>query len=141
MLKLYSLAIKNNNIGALFLIPFLNDNLYCFNLFLITKKEFDLNSIINIKYDLIKINSITQYYEDTITLEILEKIYDFSTLQFKDYIVPIEELKKTRPYDIFSLPEKIEYDNFLKFMIEHIDDNFQNNGELNKKEIILREKL
>lgn len=142
LLKLYNLAIKNNNIGALFLYPFLNNNFYCFNIFLIVNQEFDLNSIINNQYNVIKVNSVTQYYEGTITLDIIENIYDFSNLQFKDYIITHEEIEKTTPYNVFDLPEKIEYNNFLESFNQYIDDNpGKDFSEFYKKSNFLRDKL
>ena len=95
ILKLYKIAIEKNQIGAFFLHPFLDNNLYCFNIFLIVKNNFDLNEILNSNFNLIKINSVIEYYPNTLTIEVTKKMYDLLNVQFKDHIVPYDDVSKT----------------------------------------------
>lgn len=69
ILKIYNLTIESNQIGAFFTYFFFdNKNKYCFNIFLIVKDNFNINIIFNINFDLIKINLIIKYNEQTLSL-------------------------------------------------------------------------
>lgn len=114
LLCLYDISINSGKINAISTTPSLKNNLYCFDIFIITNNDFELNKLLDLKFNIIKINSVIQYYENTLNIELFQNKYDLLNLQFKDYLIPYDELKKTRPYDIFSLPEKIELDNFYK---------------------------
>jgi hypothetical protein len=116
--QIYNIAVQKNTIGAFFIHPFLLDEYYCFNIFLIVTNEFNFKEFLNLNFNTIKINSCVEYYENTLTLEFLEKIYDLNSLEFKDYIIPSNHLKKTRPYDRFALEEKKEYDDFLDYFMK-----------------------
>ena len=113
MLQIYNLAVEFDQIGAFFTYPiFDKNNKYCFNMFLITKQNFDINKILKINFKLIKINSVIIHTQKTLTIELMQKMYDLTNVQFKDYIIDEEEDKKTRPYDENLLPEKIEWIEF-----------------------------
>jgi hypothetical protein len=138
--QIYNLSVKNNTIGAFFMHPFLSNNNYCFNIFIIVTDKFDLNEFFNLKFNIIKINSFIEYYESNLTLDFLEKIYNLDLLEFHDYIVPSKDIEKTRPYNVFDLEEKKELDNFYDYL--SIYENAQvTSKESEKKITYLREKL
>ena len=114
ILQIYKTSIKNNKVGSFFIYPELIDDFYCFHVFIIAKNSFNLNFLLSLNFNIIKINSIVEHNENTITIELMQKMYNLLNLQFKDYIIPYVEIKKTRPYKLLELPEKIELDNALK---------------------------
>ena len=142
ILEIYKIAIKKNQISAFFLHPVLNTNFYCFNMFLIVKNNFDLNEILNLNLNLIKINSIIEYHPHTLTLEITKNIYDLLNVEFKDYIVPYSELKKTRPYDVFNLQEKKDLNILYDKKNEMRENNFKKDfSEIDERIKISKKKL
>jgi len=142
ILKIYKIAIEKNQIDAFFLHPLLDANFYCFDFFLIVKNDFNLNEMLNLNFNLIKINSIIEYHPHTLTLEITKKIYDLLNVEFKDYIVPYTELKKTRPYNVFDLQEKKDLNNLYNKLFKMRENNFKIGINEIKKEIeILEDKL
>jgi hypothetical protein len=142
LIKIYNLSVKNNTIGAFFVYPFLLNNNYCFNIFLIVTDKFNLNEFFNLKFNVIKINSCIEFYENTLTLDILEKIYNLDLLEFRDYIIPYKDIEKTRPYNVFDLQEKKDFDNFLIFLCKWMNENCKPYPEeLKKQEMSLMEKL
>lgn len=114
LLCLYDISVNNGQINAIYTIPSLKNNLYCFDIFLITNNDFELKKLLDLNFNIIKINSVIQYYKNTLNIELMQKKYDLLNLQFKDYLVPFDDMKKTEPYDFFSLPEKIDLDNFYE---------------------------
>jgi len=95
IITLYKLAIEQNQIKALFFHPILKNNLYIYDIFIIIDQNFNFDDILKLKFNLIKISSYIEYYSNTLTLELTHKMYDLLNVQFKDYIVPIEEKMKT----------------------------------------------
>ena len=114
LLYLYNISINGGGIGAISVLPFLKNGFYCFDMFLIVDNNFNLESLLDFKFNIIKIKSIIKYDENNLNIEIMQKKYDLLNLQFKDCLIPYSEIKKTKPYDLFSLPEKIEVENFYK---------------------------
>ena len=112
ILQIYTIGIKTDSIGSFFIYPELINDLYCFHLFIIVKNNFNLDVLLSLNFNIIKISSIIQHNENTITIKLMQKMYDLLNLQFKDYIIPFNEIEKTKPYDILKLPEKIELNNF-----------------------------
>jgi hypothetical protein len=124
LIQIYKNLIKDRSVGAFFLYPETINDFYCFNLFLI-----------------IKINSVVEYNKNTLTVELMKNIYDLSKLQYKDYIIPFDDMNKTRPYNLFDLQEKKDLVNYYDFYFELKKKNpnldttvFQNNiSELENK--------
>jgi hypothetical protein len=140
--QIYNLSVKNNTIGAFFMYPFLSNNNYCFNIFLIVTDKFNLNEFFDLKFNVIKVNSCVEYYENNLSLDFLEKTYNLDLLKFRDYIIPYKEIEKTTPYNIFDLEEKKELDRYLDFLCKWMDKNLQPiPKELEKQEMFLIEKL
>ena len=125
ILKLYKLSIDNKQIDAFFLHPYLKNNFYCFDIFLIVNQNFDLNELLNYNFNLIRINSVIQYNSSTLTLDILKKFYDLLNMQFKDYFISYNDMKKTRPYDVFELQEKKDLSSAYKDFSE-MNRNYPN---------------
>lgn len=123
LLCLYNISINNGKINAISALPFLKNGFYCFDIFLIVDDDFNLEKLLNLEFNLIKIKSIIKYDENNLNIEIMQKKYDLLNLQFKDYLIPHEEIKKTEPYDLFSLPEKIEVEKFYKKIFSFIEEN------------------
>ena len=82
------------------------------------KEDFDLGEILSLNFNLVKINSINEYNENNLDSINFKELYDLPNLKFKDYIITREELKKIRPYDVFKLPEKIEWDNYYDYYFD-----------------------
>lgn len=118
ILQIYNLSITNNNIGAYFIYPELINNYYCFHLFLIVKPDFNLEQLLSLNFNIIKVNSVLEYNKDTLTVDLMFKIYDLLNLQFKDYIIPFDELEKTRSYNVFELQEKKDLDNYYDIFFD-----------------------
>jgi hypothetical protein len=138
--QIYNLSVKNNTIGAFFIHPFLLKNNYCFSIFLIVTNNFNLNEFFDLKFNTIKINSCVEYYENTLTLDFLEKVYNINLLEFRDYIIPYKDIEKTRPYNVFDLKEKKELDNFYDYLSKY--ENAQvTSKESEKKLTFFKEKL
>jgi len=142
ILKIYKISIEKNQIDAFFLHPFLDADFYCFDFFLIVKNDFNLNEILNLNFNLIKIDSIIEYHPHTLTLDITKKTYDLLNVEFKDYIVPYTELKKTRPYNVFDLQEKKDLNNLYDEKDKMRENNFKIDFfEIDEKIKISKEKL
>jgi hypothetical protein len=69
LLQLYNLAIKTDNIGSIFTYPKLDEGFYCFDFLLIVKENFNLNDILDVNFNTIKVYSIVEYHSVTITIE------------------------------------------------------------------------
>ena len=114
ILKLYDLSIKTDKIGAFFIYPILDkNNKYCFNIFLISQIDFDINEILKINFDLIKIKSINTQNNFDFSIEFFRKLYDLNNLKFKDNIISNKDMYKINFYEEKTLPEKIAFNNFL----------------------------
>lgn len=122
--QLYDIAVKNNQIGSLFINPFLKDDFYCFNLCLIVTKDFDLNTLFNLNFNIIKINSVNEYIiTDDLTCKFFKNLFDLNNTPFKDYIIPWDDLNKTHPYDQLELTERKEFNEYCQFYINFINNN------------------
>ena len=128
ILQIYTIGIKTNSIGSFFIYPELINDFYCFHLFIVVKNDFNLDSLLPLNFNIVRINSIIQHNENTITIELMQKMHDLLNLQFKDYIIPFNEIKKTRPYELLKLPEKIElincYNEYFDFRKKNLDTNY-----------------
>jgi hypothetical protein len=118
LLKLYDISINSNKINAIFTLPYLDNEFYCFNIYLIIENDFDLNQLLELDFNLVKINSIIEYFETTLSIELMQKTFDLLNLQFKDYLIPFDEIQKTEPYDLFKLPEKIKLDDLYDIIFD-----------------------
>jgi len=118
ILQICNLAVKNNNVGAYFIYPELVDNYYCFHLFLIVKDDFNLEQFLNLKFNIIKINSVIEYNKDTLTIPLMIKMFNLLDLQFKDYIIPHDDMKKTRPYNVLDLQEKKDLEDYYEYYFD-----------------------
>jgi len=123
VLQIYNLAISNNNVGACFIHPELVNDYYCFHFFLIVNTNFNLEELLKIDFNIIKINSIIEYNENTITIELTKKIYNLLNLQFKDYIKSSLDISNTRPYNLFDLQEKKDLDVYYDVYFDFIKKN------------------
>lgn len=123
LLCLYNISINNKGINAISVLPLLKNNFYCFDMFLIVDDNFSLKNLLNLNFNIIKIKSIIKYDENNLNVEIMQKKYDLLNLQFKDCLIPYSEIKKTEPYDLFSLPEKIAVDNFYNKIFSFTEKN------------------
>lgn len=142
LLCLYNISINNGGINAISILPFLKNNLYCFDIFIIVNSDFELKKLLDLNFSIIKINSIIQYYDNTLSIELMQKKYNLLSLQFKDYLIPYDEIKKTQPYDLFSLPEKIEVSNLYKKFFSFIKENPNSDSSHFDKQLkILEDKL
>lgn len=122
--QLYDIAVKNNQIGSLFINPFLKNNFYCFNLCLIVTKDFDLNILLNLNFNIIKIDSINEYTSpNNLIFKFFKNLFDLNNTPFKDYIIPWCDLNKTRPYDQLNITERLAYNNYCQFYINFINNN------------------
>lgn len=140
--QLYDIAVKNNQIGSLFINPFLEGGFYCFNLCLAVTKDFDLNTIFNLNFNIIKINSINEYTNTgNLTSEFFKNLFDLNSTPFKDYIISRDDLNKTHPYDQLNLPERKEYNEYCQFYINFINNNPDVNVDHMKEKLnFLKEK-
>lgn len=123
LLSLYNISIDNGGINAISVLPFLKKGFYCFDMFLIVDDNFNLKKLLDLKFNIIKIKSVIKYDENNLNIETMQKKYDLLNLHFKDCLIPYNEIKKTEPYDFFSLPEKIEVDNFYKKIFSFMEEN------------------
>jgi hypothetical protein len=124
--KLYNLSVKTGDVGGLFTYPSLKSNFYCFDFFLIIKNDFDLNSVLNLDFNLIKIHSVIEYNENNLSLEFIQRIYNIPELKFKDYVVLYQDLRKTRPHpkEYFHLiPEYKKLMDLKDLMLKYTVEN------------------
>jgi hypothetical protein len=140
--QLYNIAIKSDKIGALFINPFLEKNFYCFNICLVVTSDFNINDILSLNFNLIKVNSINEYTNtNNLVSEFFYNLRDLNNIQFKDYIVTWKELNQTRPYDVLELPERIEYNDYCDLYLKLVRDNPDLSFEDMKKKLdFLKEK-
>jgi len=139
--QLYNIAIKKNQIGSLFINPFLEKNFYCFNVCLVVNKDFDLNEILNFKFNLIKVTSINEYKNiDNLISTFFKNLYNLDYTKFKDYFVTWEELKQTRPYDELELQERKNYNNYCRNYLDFTQNNPHINVDYMEKELDILEK-
>lgn len=122
--QLYDIAIKKKEIHSFFINPYLESNFYCFNVCLIVNSNFNLTELLNLDFNLIKINSVNEYINsDNIVLTYFKNLCDLYNSPFKDYKVSQKELKKTRPYDELKLPERLNYNNYVEKYLKFINEN------------------
>jgi hypothetical protein len=139
--QLYGIAIKSDKIGALFINPFLENNNYCFNICLVVTSDFNINDILNLNFNLIKINSVNKYINvNNLVSGFFQNLYDLNNTQFKDYIVTWKELNQTRPYDRLELPERIEYNDYCDLYLKLVRNNPDLSFEDMKKKLDSLEK-
>jgi hypothetical protein len=92
--KLYDISVKSNKIGTVIIHPKLELNYYCFDFVIFIKNDFDLNSLLSVDFNFIKIKSLIEFNYENLTVEKIQKLYDFTNFLFKDNIILLEDIKK-----------------------------------------------
>lgn len=128
--KIYNLSINNKNIGAFFIHPNLINFKYSFNFTALITNDFDLNNFLTLNFNLIKINSIVEYTINNLNIDLINKIYDFDNLDFKDYIITFEENSKTQPYNYLEL-----------FEVKKLKSIYEEYFEIDKKLSMVKEEI
>lgn len=75
-MKIYDISLKDDRIGAFFIIPKLDENIYCYDFFLVVKSNFNLNEFLRLKFNLVTIYSVINYNKDTLDISIISKLYN-----------------------------------------------------------------
>ena len=114
LIQLYNLFIDSETGVSFIIFPKILNNLYYFDLLLIVESHFDLNSFLNLKLNVIKVDSFIQYFSNTLLLENVENWFDFDNLQFKNNYLSSKVRSKTHPYNVYDLEEKKTLDAFYK---------------------------
>jgi hypothetical protein len=108
---IFDLAVNTNKIDAFFIFPFYDNNCYCFNIFLITKNNFDLNNFLNLNFSIIKIESFLKINTNNINIDNLINLFNTSNKFFKNIFIPVEKYKKIKIGKSFIIPEIEKYMN------------------------------
>lgn len=109
--------------GCFFSFPELKNNLIYYKFILICKPNFHINSLLSIKFNSFKINSIIQHFENTLNLEFFKKYFLIDNFTFKNNFFTRNyncsgNVFKEQIWDFKNLPENIFVKKYLKISRE-----------------------
>jgi hypothetical protein len=120
--KLYSLAINNKNIGSIFTLTKNINGVYCFDLILITKSNFNLNDFLKLEFNIFKIISVNELSTMPINFDEIKKLHNYLNLFFKDNFVSYEDNEKPNE-NLFTTKEYLDYINQINLLKNFSNEN------------------